>query len=357
MLTFVPDLTFYPAPDVKLNFQKSMAHSQSTLPIVGAIAIALWFILPAVQTPDTFSTIDYGLWQHLPTFLQDGVWSLCLSAFCATLSVYIMAELNNTHNLLRVSSRMLGSMLAFLLAWAVPVHQFQPGCIVMLASLLAFFPLFSTYQMPSPIFSFSTHLILSLASLVFPHLLWLIPVYWLIQKYFRSLSLRCFAASLLAIMLPYWFYGGIALLTDHTRDYLSHLSAIISFHGYDYTQLSLNDLLIFAYMILLFLSGAFDFFLHQYKDKTRTRLIYNAIILHGICLLLFIGFQPTFFYTLLALLMVDTAIVFGHFFTLTHTKFSHIYCLILLLLGIVVLVLQYLDHLQPTVSFLTDNIF
>ena len=288
----------------------------------------------------SFSTPDYGLWKEIPQFLQEGYFSLGISLSCAALAVYLMAELNNANVLLRVSSRMLSSMLAFLLTIVIVGHRFQPGSVVMILSLLSFFPLFSTYQLPSPLLSFTSHLLVSVASLVFPKLLWLVPVYWLIQGYFRAFSLRCLLASLLAVLLPYWFYGGIAFVTDSLDDFLTHVCMVADVQWHDYAALDLRHVVAFAFLVLLFVSGAVDFYVNQFLDKTRTRIIYNAMILYGLSIVLFTLLQPQYLETLLPLLLMSTATVFGHFFTLTHTRFSHIYCIVLLVMAAVVLAVQ-----------------
>ena len=143
-------------------------------------------------------------------------------------------------------------------------------------------------------------------------------------------------------MLPYWFYGGIAVLTGSLEDFLIHCQEIISFQTYDYTQLEVRDVLLYAFVLILFMTGVIDFYLHQYMDKTRTRIIFNALIVYGIAIAIWIGIQPQHFSTLLPLLLLPTSIVFGHFFTLTHTRFSHIYCIVLMVLAVVVLVAQYI---------------
>jgi hypothetical protein len=251
-----------------------------------------------------------------------------------------MAELNNANVLLRINSRMLASMLAVLLAIVAIGHHFQPTHIIMLVMLLAYFPLFATYQQPNPFLAFWVYLLLSAASLFFPKLLWLTPIYWLIQGHFRAFSLRCFIASLLAVLLPYWVYGGVAVLTDNVADYWTHLQQVIDFHWGDYAQLPLCDVLLYGFMVLLFFTGAVDFAFSQYKDKTRTRIIYNALIIHGLSIIAFISLQPHYFWILHTLLLIDTSILFGHFFALTHTRFSHIYCLVLLVLALFVLAVQ-----------------
>lgn len=340
--------------DVTLNFQKSIAKSQATFPIVGTIALVAWMLpplpspwlhLPTIQ-PNGFvsrlSSADDGLWQHLPPFLQQGLWSQALSFLCASIAVYLMAELNNKNVLLRESSRILSSMLAFLLALIIPCHSFQPGMVAMPLIVYSFFPLFATYQQPSPVLTLSSYLCLSVVSLIFPKFVWMTPLYWIIQMLFRALTFRCFAASLLGIALPYWFYGGIAVMTDSLKDFLAHFEAMGNFHWFDYSPLNLRDATVFLFIATLFLVGTIDFYIHQFFDKTRVRIIYKSLILLGIASALIIVSLPQYLWTFLPLLIVCTAALFGHFFALTRTKFSHILCLILLLLGLGVLIVQYI---------------
>ena len=325
---------------MKLIFQRNIAKSQATLPVVGVIALVLWFVLPTSHLSPLASLSSCGLWCWVPPFLQEGYWGLSISLFCAALAVYIMAELNNAYVLLRVSSRMLSSTLALLLALVVSFHRFQPGSLLLLFYLLSLFPLFASYQMPSPLFSFLTHLMAATSSLVFPMLLWTIPLYWIAQAHFRTLTWRCFIASLLGILVPYWLYGGVAIITDSLNRFVAHVSVVAHFQWADYTQLNLCDVLVFVFVLVLFVSGTIDYFINRFYDKTRVRLSFNMVVIHGIGMILFIALQPQYVQHLLPLLLIDTAMVFGHFFTLTHTKFTHIYSLILLVLALALVAIQ-----------------
>ena len=105
-----------------------------------------------------------------------------------------------------------------------------------------------------------------------------------------------------------------------------HLQMMVDFQRGDYGQLEFRDVVTFLFVVLLFVVGAVDFSVHQFMDK----------------------------WVLLPLLMLPTSIVFGHFFTLTYTKFSHICCIVLMVLAVAVLVVQYLpDNLL--FQLLTSN--
>lgn len=323
------------------KYQKYIADAQATLPVVSAVALAVWVLLPVKECPMSFSGVEYGLWDCVPRFLKEGYWAKGLGIGCVALAVYLMAELNNANVLLRVNSRMLSSMLVLLTLFVCPCLDFQPGSVVLVLALLSCFPLMASYQHPAPIYAFETFLLISLASLVFPKVLWLTPLYWFLQGYLRAFSIRCFAASVLALLLPYWIYAGVAFVQDWWPGFMTHVWAIVDVKWDAFAFLDVQSIWVFGFVFLLFVTGAIDFFVNRLKDKTRTRILYNSLIIHGIYILFLILLFPHLFWTFFLLLLIDTAIVFGHYFTLTHTKFSHIFCLLLLMMALALAAYRY----------------
>ena len=326
---------------MKLNIQKTVANSQTTLPVVGVVSVLLWLVLPVTSGSSEFMSEEYGLWRFVPKALQEGYGAVGIGMLCAAVAVYMMVELNNKNILLRVSSRMLGSMLAMLLAITVTCHGFQPGCVVLLLMLMSLFPLFTAYQHPDPTLSFEVFLLLSLASLVVPKLVWLVPLYWLILGYFRAFSVRCFMASLLTLFMTYWLYAGFSAMSGRFHVFMEHMEAMMRFHSGDYHLVDYRDLVTFCFLVLLYVTGTVDFYAHRYLDRVHTRILYDAVCLYGGAVIVLICLQPQYIDVLMPLLLMSAAMVFGHFFTLTHTKFSQIYCLILMLLAVVVVAVQY----------------
>ena len=339
-----------------MKFQRDISSSQATLPIVCTVALALWFILPS-HTSQDFLAPDYGIWQYMPTLFHSSQYTLPLGVLCAAIAVYMMVELKNKNLLLRVNSYMISSTLALLLALAAPTHHIQPGCLLMLFTLYAYFPLFASYQLPYPHIAFSIFFPLSLASLFFPKILLFVPLYWCFQIYLRAFSLRAFLASIIATLLPYWFYGGIAIVTHSLPQFLTHLQSVISIPDLFVTPLfsaecggfSLPNILssflpFFLLAIIMTLIGIVDFQLHKLLDKTRTRSLYNVIQWHSAAIFIFILLYHQHATTILPLFLIDASILYGHFFTLTHTRFSHICNIVVVLLMVAIAILQGLTN-------------
>lgn len=315
--------------------------SKATLPLALVAATLLWVVLPAQHPFPTLFSPDYGLWKWLSPLLSDKQWSEAIAGACTAIVIYMIAELNNANVLLRINSRTISATFAILSGMTVSAHHLQPSSFITLLTVISFFPLFSSYHRPSPLLALLTFLPISIASLIFPRLLYVVPVYMCIKIHLQALSLRSFTALLLAIALPYWFYGGIAVINGTTNEFLAHILTLADFRQIDYATLLWRDVAIFAFGLLLFLSGTIDFFIHQYLDKTRTRFLHRSVIIFGTAIAVCIALQPQYIHILQPLLTFCAAVTFGHFFALTHTRFSHIYCLILLAFTLAVLAAQY----------------
>lgn len=316
---------------MRLQFQKTISTSSKSFPIAIVVAVLLWLFLPVSSVPSFYGKPAYWpMLLGLSPFNQ-----LTGGAIVAILAVYIMVELNHTHILLRVSSRMLGSVLVLLLAIAIPLHVLQQSDVVLITVLLAYSPLFASYQNPLPSLAFATMFLMSLASLLVPEWLFMVPFYVLLQAFLRAFTLQTLMASLLGLLLPYWFWAAWAVHTDnlpiiweHFRSLQDVFSQPFSLSPFFVTPCPPAPLLFF--MLLLFLVGTFDLFQHQFLDKTRTRSILKAVVYHGFAIIGLMLLLPHRHLLFFPAFVVDTAILFGHFFTLTYTRFSHILNIVLL---------------------------
>jgi hypothetical protein len=251
--------------------------------------------------------------------------------------VYLMAELNNRYALLRTSTRIISSLTAMLLATLVPLHAFQSAHIVLLAVVFSFFPLFSTYQTPSPISTFLISLSLSLASYIFPQVLVLLPVTWLCQIYMRGMSFRCFVASFIGVITPYWLLFGILLYREDIESIRQTLAHFTVIESPDYSGVTLLQIGEFVYLLLFLLVGIVNFMFTSYRDKTRPRILYQVVSVQSLAVLAMLGVWPQHCYVILPLLLVDAAIMGGRFIAHTYNRFSYIFCIVMMVVSVVLM--------------------
>lgn len=291
-------------------FQKTIAQGRFTLAVVALIALVAWAVLPPAWS-----------WWLLAGFVA--------SAVC----VYLLAELCITFVLLRINSRLISSTLALLLASAVMLHELQAAHFILLCSIVAYFPLFASYQRPrGSVLSYIAFLLLGLSSLVFPQLLFFVPVCWISQMMLRSMSGRVMVASLLGILTPYCFLFTYAYCTDEMVLFNDRFVELLRIELPDFTTLSLQYIVVAALSLIHFLVGMVDFLRNKHFDKTRTRYHYYVVLLHGCMAFVWFLLQPQYAQFILPLCLTNAAIMSGHFTAQSYGKVQNIITIILAVL-------------------------
>lgn len=303
-------------------FQKTIAQGRFTLAIVALIALAAWAVLP-----------------------PDLSWRLPLGFLVCAICVYLLTELNNAFVLLRINSRMIGSTLALLLAPAVMLHELQTAHLILLCSVVAYYPLFASYQRPrATVLSYLAFLTISISSMVFPQLLHFVPVCWIAQILLRSMSARVWVASILGIITPYCFLFTYGYCTDQMPLLTDHFVALMRFELPDYTSWTLTTVVVASLALLHFLVGSIDFLRNIHLDKTRTRYHYYVVLLIGCMAFAWLLLQPQHVLFILPLCLTNAAIMSGHFSAQSYGRVQNIIVVILTVLTLGACLLPLIAH-------------
>ena len=109
----------------------------------------------------------------------------------------------------------------------------------------------------------------------------------------------------------------------------------------------------FAVTLIIAVTGAIHFIRNSYKDKIRTRMIYELLIATASFTTIFYAALPQHGAQLTGILVVNASVLAGHFFALTNTKLTNIAFILLTLLILTATVLNILnctpvpDNLSP----------
>lgn len=312
------------------SFQKAIVTSKFTLPAVAVLSIIVW-ALTYTFSAYAFSAHQHEclLWHIIPEYVTTGIPSFISGFVSCILAVYLMAEFNNKLVLLRISSRMLSTLLGILLTASAFIHQFQPAHIVLLLTLVLYFPFFDSYQSHSSMPQiFIAYLLVSISSMFFPKYLLLIPIFWIGQIILRSFTLRTFGASVFGCILPYWLLFGTAFVNDELSSTWSHFIGCFSFSTPDFSQWSLSQIAVTLLTLILAIFGIVDFYQNSYRDKTRARITYNIIVLFVIVSFVFLILETSHFNEIFPIVLINTSIISGHHFAQSNNRFSNIYTIV-----------------------------
>lgn len=285
----------------KKRLQNRIAQSRWTLPVALGLALCVW-VPVALARP--------------------AVWPCLGLTLLATL---FMAELNNANMLLRVYSRMVScSFLALLTAAPMLFGQLQLG-VVALCTVGFFSTLFRCYQQPhATAWVFYAFLCLSLASVVWVQMLFLLPVAWAIMvTLLFCLNASTFVASLLGLLLPYWLVLGYCAVTANAEWLITHFTALAHLQPVaDLTAVTPAQTALLLLTTACAVTGATHFLANAHADKIRTRMLYIAFIIVDAAALVFLVLQPQHFTPLWAIMATATAPLIAHFMALTRGAWS-----------------------------------
>lgn len=315
---------------MRLEFLKKIASSQFTLPATCIFALAVWIGWSDAETAGFFT--DSVAWNIIPESIRSGNTAVFIGLACTIVITSMMFEMNNKFALLRIRSRMPSSGLLALISASTFLHNFQPFHLIAITTLLSLFTLFVTYQTSSSTAtSFVTYLFAGTATLIVPKMIFMVPFYWIAQMIMRSLNPRTFTAGILGVLTPFWFLFVYAFCIGDVEIFYNDINDIIRITSPDYSSLTAVEICPASLALALFAAGSINFYRNSYKDKTRTRTIYNAAIALGIGGFAIALLVPSHFGSMLAVPYICTAIVGGQYFAQTNTRTSNIIFIIAVL--------------------------
>jgi len=291
--------------------QNRIAESRATLPWTAVICLLIWLV---------GGVITHGWW------LQMGV---------AALAMVMMALLNNVNALIRIYSRMISCSFIVLMTMTAYLWPQLPAGMVALAVTTFYLLLFQTYQDKRAMgMIFYAYAMLGIGSIFWVRLLWLVPVFWILMATnILAFSGRTFFASILGLVLPYWFLGGYYFLTGQIAMLGEHFVDILNVGPlFAFELLDLHHFVTMGFVFLLGILGIVHFLRNSYKDKIRIRMYYEAFIVIELVLMAAIIVFPKMADPIMALLITTTAPLIGHFLALTHTKLTNITFFVILVI-------------------------
>lgn len=297
------------------RFQNRVAESRIALPVTGVYAFAVC---------------------ALGGLFTEQLW---VQFVLLAVSSFLMMELNNVNALIRIYSRMV-SCSFLVLAVMSQYLVVDVRCGIVQACFIAFYLfLFSAYQdnraMGRVFYAF---LMLGIASTMFVQILFFVPVVWvLLCTNLMVRSFRAFVSSLFGLLVPYWFMVAYYLYINDVDSLLDHFLQIAQFGPVlGWMDMPVSHILTAAYVAILAVVGMIHFRLNNYKDKIRTRMLFEIFSVLALAAIVFIILQPQHIDYLLALLIVSTSPMIGHYIALTNTFITNISFYVMLVVTLII---------------------
>lgn len=320
------------------TFRHRLTTGTWTLPIIAAIAVLTWFVIPLLPAGEG-EACSRNWWLGLPLVAA---------------MTYGLVECNNRNALLRVRSRMMGCTYLLFVTSCPALHSASWQCLPAATLLLTYLSLFSAYGNPHAEGRvFHTFLPVGIATLLYSPLVLLVPVLlFSLAVHIRVMSHRTLGAALLGFLTPFWLFLGYVLWTGEIGDFLEHIQGMWLWSPSGLAAVPAWALANCVIIGLLSFVSACHYLRTAFNDKIRTRMFFYAILMvHGVLLtLLFL--RPADYAILLPMLAINSAPLVGHHLTLARRRGSELWFYTCLLLLGFLLVANYMNLWNSWLIFL-----
>ena len=237
-----------------------------------------------------------------------------------------MVELNNINALIRIYSRMVScSFLAMscMLCFLFPSTSGAIMAPLVIGSMVSLFAGYQDKLAAKP--SYYAFLLIGLASLAFVHILFFVPLIWLLMAFLlQCFSWRTWVASILGLLTPYWFGSCWWAWQQDFTFVFNHFMALGDFaRPLDLSLLTVPQIVSLAVVMLFAVIGIVHYIHKYHDDKIRIRLIYGIFIWTDLAAALFLVLQPQHYDHLIRMMVINTAPLIGHFLALTRTRWTN----------------------------------
>ena len=187
--------------------------------------------------------------------------------------------------------------------------------------ILALYQLFTSYHDPDATDkAYNASLIISIGSLLWIHILWFLPLFWLGMYNFRSLTPRTFIASLLGVATVYWFLLGWCVWQKDFTLFSVPFSTLFKVRLLATDGIVLLDWISIMAIALLTVVASLNIVMHDTEDSLRSRQFLSFLIAMSVW-----AFSLYFLYEQVSEEFLETAcvpasILIAHFFTVTRGK-------------------------------------
>lgn len=145
--------------------------------------------------------------------------------------------------------------------------------------ILAIYQLFTTYHDPGAREkAYSAALLIGIGSLLWVHLLWFLPLFWLGMYNFRSLTSRTFIASLLGVATVYWFLLGWCVWQRDFTLFNVPFSTLFKVRLLATDGIVLLDWISIMAIALLTVVASLNIVMHDTEDSLRSRQFLSFLI-------------------------------------------------------------------------------
>lgn len=305
--------------------------------ITGLVCLLCWVsgYFSSVGFPIAAGDALLPFWKYIGEWLSHRVLAYFIGFLLIILIAFILQRISDIEMLIRDRTRLVFLFFFFLASTNVGLLSFNATTLVLLCLVFLIFELFNTYQLPEATGKlFNVGVLISMAGLLMPQVLWLIPLIWIGMYQFQSLSYRSFMASLTGVLIIYWFVLAWCVWTHDFSMFTSLYTSLADFNFFSLFVSFRYYHIGFIVLVILLLAAFFYIKMDAINNRVRVRQMLSFLLNMSFWLLILICLYGGDTDALLAVLTLPVSVLLAYFFESMRTRFRFFLYFLLLALSV-----------------------
>ncbi|MDR2915504.1 MAG: DUF6427 family protein [Tannerella sp.] len=295
----------------------------------------------SIGFPLTVDSAVFSFWEALCKLLNHRFFIYIIGLLLLTLTAFVMQRISDIEMLIRERTRLPFMLFMLLISTNAGLLPFREVSVVLLCLVFMIYELFNSYQSPEATGKlFNAGVLVGTAGLFMPQVLWFVPLLWIGMYQFRSLSFRSFMASLIGLLIIYWFVLAWCVWKHDFSMFVSLFSSLMDFElfsiaiSFQYYQIG------FIGIVLLLIMALFHIKIDAFNNSVRVRQMLFFLLNMSVWSLILIFLYGNSADSFSAILYLPGSVLIAYFLESMHNRFRFILYYSVLVLCVVSFVMR-----------------
>lgn len=290
---------------------------------LAGVSLFYWVIgyIYSVGYPVYSEVAATPLWDAVCAILPNKAFTYLIGILLLVGGAFLIHRSNYVLAIIREKTYVPPLLYILLISTNPSFFPFKATSIGIFCLILAMYQSFTGYHDENSVYkSFNSALFIGIGSLLWVHILWFMPLFWLGMFNFKSLNIRTFLASLMGVTTVYWFLLGWCVLQGDFSAFSVPFAAFTKIRLISITVPRLIDWVIIFYIGIFVLFASVNIMTHVHEENIRTRqYLYFLISFFVVSFLLFFLYDSSsdeYF----CISCLPASLLISHFFTVKKGK-------------------------------------
>ena len=302
-----------------------------------SVCLVCWIIgyFYSVGFPLVKDSSVLPFWEYICRSLNNKTFVYITGLLLMILSAFVMQRINDMEMLIRERTRLPLMFMILLISTNAGLIPVKEVSVVLICLVFMIYEFFDSYQLPESTGRFfNAGLLIGIAGLFMPQVLWYVPLLWIGMYQFRSLSYKSFFASLIGVFIIYWFVIAWCVWEHDFSMFESLFSSLASINVFSNATLLQYYRIGFVVVLLLLITASFYIKMNAYNNSVRVRQMLSFLLNMSAWTLVLLFLYSNDMDSFLAILYIPVSVVIVYFIENVRYRFRFVlyYSTLILLL-------------------------